>query len=81
MNRDKQYYFNMKGSELAQCKVLEVGQHLCKMQRTLLSTSTGESCAVLVLQRKETLSQTRDAGLVRLLRTLWTQLTRNLWMI
>ena len=70
----------MRESELAQCKVLEVDQYVCSRQRTLLSTATGESCAVLMSQKKETLPVVCDTRLVRLSRTVWTQLTHNTWI-
>ena len=55
MDRAKQYYFTMTESELAQCKALAVGQYVCTRQGTLLSTVPAESCAVLMLHKKETL--------------------------
>jgi hypothetical protein len=80
MDRARQYYFTMRESELAQCKVLDAGQYVCTRQRTLLSAVTEESCAVLMLQRKETLPAECDTRLVRLSRTVWTQLTHNTWI-
>jgi len=80
IDRAKQYYFTMKEGELAHCKVLETGQYVCTQQRTLLSTSTGESCAVMMLQKKGTLPMECDTRLVRLSRTVWTQLTDNTWI-
>jgi len=80
MDRTKQYYFTMRESELAHCKVLEVGQYMCTRQQTLLSTATGESCVMLMLQKKGTLPAVCNTGLVRLSRTLWTQLTHNTWI-
>jgi hypothetical protein len=49
IHRDRQYYFTLKESELAQCKVIEAGQYVCKEQRTLLSTAVVEACAVMML--------------------------------
>ena len=80
MDCAKQYYFTMRESELAQCKVLEVGQYMCTRQRTLLSTATGELCAVLMLQKMGTLPAVCDTRLVRLSRTVCTQLTHNTWI-
>jgi len=70
----------MTESELAQCQILEVGQYVCTQQRALLSTATGESCAVLMLHKKETLPVVCDTKLLRLSRTVWTQLTYNTWI-
>jgi hypothetical protein len=53
IDRARQCYFTMKESELAQCKVLEAGQYVCKQQRMLLSTATVELCAVLMLQKRD----------------------------
>ena len=53
---------------------------MCTQQHTVLSTNTGESCAVLMLQRKETLPIECDTRLVRLSRTMWTQLRDNTWI-
>ena len=53
---------------------------MCMQQRTLLSTTTGELCVVLMLQRKETLPIECDTRLVRLSRTMWTQLRDNTWI-
>jgi hypothetical protein len=53
---------------------------VCTRQRTLLPTAAGESCALLMLQRKEPLPVECDTRLVRLSRTVWTQLTRNTWI-
>jgi hypothetical protein len=78
MDRARQYYFTMKESELAQCKML--GQNVCTQQHTLLSTATGESCAVLMLQKKETLPLECDTRLVRLSPNVWTQLINNTWI-
>ena len=80
MDRARQYYFTMRESELARCKVLEAGHYVCMQQRTLLSTTTGDSCAVLMLQKKGTLPMECDTRLVRLSRTVWTQLTDNTWI-
>ena len=55
LDRARQYYFTMKENELAQCKVQETGQYVCKHQHILLSTTTVESCAVLMLHKRETL--------------------------
>jgi hypothetical protein len=49
IHRARQYHFTLKESELAQCKVIEAGQYVCKEQRTLLSTDTVEACAVMML--------------------------------
>ena len=80
IDRARQYYFTMKESELAQCKVIEAGQYVCKQQRTLLSTANVKSCAVLMLQKRETLLLECDTRLVRLSRTVWTQLRNNTWI-
>jgi hypothetical protein len=80
MDRARQYYFTMRESELSQCQVLEAGQYVCMGQRTLLPTATERSCAVLMLQRKEILPVECDTRLVRLSRTVWTQLTHNTWI-
>ena len=55
MDRARQYYLTMKESELTLCKVIGAEQDVCTQQRTLLSTSMRESCAVLMLLRKETI--------------------------
>jgi hypothetical protein len=70
----------MKESELAQCKVIEAGQYVCKQQRTLLSTATVESCAVMMLQKRESLPVECDMRLVKLSHTMWTQLSNNTWI-
>ena len=80
MARARQYCFTMLGSELAQCKVLAAGQYVCTQPRTLLSTAAGETCAVLMLQRKETLPVDCDTRLVRISHTVCTLLTRNTWI-
>ena len=38
-----------------------------------------ESCEVQMLQRKRPLPVVSDTRLVRLSRTVWTQLTHNIW--
>jgi hypothetical protein len=53
IDRARQCYFTIKENELAQCKVLETGKYVCKQQHTLLSTAIVESCAVLLLQKRE----------------------------
>jgi hypothetical protein len=80
IDRAKQYYFTMKESELAQCKVMEADQYVCKQQRTLFSTATAESCAVMMFQKREILPSEYDTSLVRLSHTVWIQLRNNTWI-
>ena len=80
LDRTRQYYFTMTEDELPKCKLAEPGHYLCTHQRTLLSTLTTESCAVTMLQRKNSLPSVCDTRLVRLSNTVWTQLTNNLWI-
>ena len=77
LDRARQYYFTTKESELAQCKVLKAGQYVCKHQHTLLTTAAVETCAVLMLQKRETLPMVCDTRLVGLSCTVWTQLTNT----
>ena len=80
IDRAKQYYFTMTDNELAQCKTLEAEQYVCKLQRTLFSTVTVESCAVTMFQKRETLPVECDTRLVSLSHTVWTQLRNNTWI-
>lgn len=80
IDQAKQYYFSMTESQLAECKVLKPGQYVCKHQRTLLSVVAVESCAVMMLQRKDTLPPICDTRVVRLSHTVWTQLRNNTWI-
>ena len=80
IDQAKQYYFSMTESQLAECKVMKPGQYVCKHQRTLLSVAAVQSCAVMMLQRKDTLPPICDTGVVRLSHTMWTQLRNNTWI-
>jgi hypothetical protein len=80
IDRAKQYYFTMKESELAQCKVMEANQYVCKQQRTLFSTATVESCGVKMFQKREILPFECDRRLVHLSHTMWIQLRSNTWI-
>jgi hypothetical protein len=53
---------------------------MCAHDNAPLSTTTGESCAVLMLQRKGTLPIECETRLVRLSHTVWTQLTHDTWI-
>jgi hypothetical protein len=70
----------MKESELALCKVMETDQYVCKRQRTLFSTATVESCAVMMFQKREILPSKCDRRLVQLSHTVWIQLRNNTWI-
>ena len=80
LDRAKQCYFTMTEDELPKCKLAEPGHYMCTQQRTPLSTLTTDSCAVTMLQRKNSLPSVYDTSLVRLSTTVWTQLTNNLWI-
>ena len=53
---------------------------MCKHQRTLLTTAANDSCAVTVLQKRETLPSVCDTILVKLPHTVWTQLANSTWI-
>ena len=80
LDRARQYYFTMSEDELPKCKLAELGYYVCTHQCMLLSTLTTESCAVTMLQRKNSLPPVCDTRLVRLSNTVWTQLTNNSWI-
>jgi hypothetical protein len=80
LDQSKHYYFTMTDVELPKCKLAEPGYHVCSYQRTLLSTFTTESCAVTLLQRRDSLPSVCDTRLVRLSNTVWTQLANNSWI-
>jgi len=80
LDRDRQYYFTMTEDELAKCKLAEPGYKVCTHQHTLLSTLTTVSCAVTMLQRKNSLPSVCSTTLVRLSNTVWTQLNNNSWI-
>ena len=77
LDRARQYYFTMKENVLAQWKLLEPGQNMCKYQRTLLSAAFVESCTVMMLQKREALPSVCDTRLVKLSHTAWSQLANN----
>jgi len=64
--RAMQCYCTMMEDELPKCKLAEPGNYVCTHQRTLLSTLTTESCAVTMLQRRDSLPSVCDTRLVRL---------------
>jgi hypothetical protein len=80
LDRARQYYFTMTEDELPKCKLAEPGYYMCTHQRMLLSTLTMDSCAVTMLQRKNSLPLLCDTRLVRLSNTVWTQPTNNSWI-
>ena len=53
LDQTKQYYFTMTEDESPKCKLAESDHYVCTHQRTLLSTSTTESCAVTLLQKRD----------------------------
>ena len=80
LDQTKQYYFTMTEDELPKCKSAESDHYVCTHQRTLLSTSSTESCAVTLLQKRDNLPSVCNTRLVRLVNTVWTQLTNNSWI-
>jgi hypothetical protein len=80
LDQAKQYYFTMTGDELLKCKSAEPDRYVCTDQRTLLSTSATESCAVTLLQKRDNLPSVCSTRLVRLVNTVWTQLPNNSWI-
>ena len=80
IDRAKQYYFGMTEGQLAECKTIRPRQYVCKHQRILLSATVVESCAVMMLQRKDTIPPICDTRVVRFSHTVWTQLGNNTWI-
>ena len=80
LDRTKQYHFTMTEDELPKRKTAEPGHYVCKHQRTLLLTLTTKSCAVTMLQMRDSLPSVYDTRLVRLSTTVWTQLVNNSWI-
>ncbi len=80
MDQAKQYYFGMTEGQLAECKTIKPRQYVCKHQRILLSTAVIESCAVMMLQRKDTIPPICDTRVVRFSQTVWIQLGNNTWI-
>jgi len=70
----------MTEDESPKCKLAEPRHYVCTHQRTRLSTLTTDSCAVTMLQRKNSLPSVCDTRLVRQSNTVWTQLTNNSWI-
>ena len=77
LDRARQYYFTLTEEELSKFKVAEPCHYVCTHQRTLLSTLTAESCAVTMLQKKNSLPSVCGNRLTNLSYTVWTQLTDN----
>jgi hypothetical protein len=80
IDQAKQYYFGMAEGQLAECKTIKPRQHVCTHQRTLLSAAVVESCAVMMLQRKDTIPPICDTRILRFSHTVWTQLGNNTWI-
>jgi hypothetical protein len=80
LDQPKQYYFTMTDGELSKCKSAEPSRYVCKHVRTLLSTVTTDSCAVTLLQTRDSLPPVCDTRLIRLSNTVWTQLSNNSWI-
>jgi hypothetical protein len=80
IDQAKQYYFSMTEGQLTECKTIKPRQYVCKHQRTLLSVAVVDSCAVMMLQRKDTLTPICDTRVVRFSHTVWTQLRNNTWI-
>ena len=80
LDQARQCYFTMTEDELPKCKLVDPGYYMCTHQRTLLSTLTTDSCAVTLLQRKNSLPSVCSTTLVRLSNTVWTQLNNNSWI-
>ena len=79
-DQTKQYYFGMTEGQLAECKTIKPREYVCKHQRTLLSTAVTNSCAVMMLQRKDTIPPSCDMRVVRFPHTVWIQLRNNTWI-
>jgi hypothetical protein len=80
LDQAKQCYFTMTEDKLLECKLAGPDRYVCTHQRTLLSTNATESCAVTLLQKRDNLPSTCNTRLVRLVNTVWTQLTNNSWI-
>jgi hypothetical protein len=80
IDQAKQYYFTLTDDQLSSCKKAGQGHYVCTQQRTLLATSTAESCAVTLLHKAVTFPLECETRLVRLSNTVWTQLNNNSWI-
>ena len=80
LDQTKQFYFTMQDSELTHCKPTELDKFVCTHQRTLLSTSAMESCALSLFLKRDTPSPVCDTRVVKLTNTVWTQLSNNAWI-
>jgi hypothetical protein len=80
LDQSKQYYFTMTDGELSKCKLAEPSRYVCKHSRTMFSTVTTDSCAVTLLQKRDSLPPVCDTRLIRLSNTMWTQLSNNSWI-
>jgi len=80
LDRARQYYFTMTEDELPKCQLAEPGHYVCTHQHTLSSTLTTDSCAMTMLQKKNSLPSLCNTRFVRLSNTVWTQFTNNSWI-
>ena len=80
LDQAKQFYFTLKEDELAECRRAEPGHHVCTHPRTLLSVPATDSCAVTLLQKRDSVPSVCETRLVRLSSAVWTQLTNNSWI-
>ena len=80
LDKTKQYHFTMTDDELSECNMAEPGRYACTHQLTLLSTVTTESCAVILLHKRDSLPPVCDTVLIRLSNTVWTQFSNNIWI-
>jgi len=76
----RQYYYTSSDLELQKSKEPTKQRYVCKQDKPLLSSLVQEESAVRLLKVWKTLPDSCEVHLVKLTRTVWTQINGNEWI-